>query len=100
MTWRRAQMIAPGLDIPLNITESEELPQPLEGGFGRVERCGVCHRDLIDRGARPFVNFPVAPGHEVCGVIEAVGLLRAAGPSASAWPPSSRCVRCMRSVRR
>ena len=75
MTWRRAQMIAPGLDIPLNITESEELPQPLEGWVRlRVERCGVCHRDLIDRAGRvPFVNFPVAPGHEVCGVIEAVG---------------------------
>ncbi len=40
----------------------------------RVAACGVCHRDLIDaRGGYPFLRRPVVTGHEIGGVIEAVG---------------------------
>jgi D-arabinose 1-dehydrogenase-like Zn-dependent alcohol dehydrogenase len=40
----------------------------------RVEACGVCHRDLIDRDGRfPFQQFPIVPGHEAAGIVEAVG---------------------------
>ncbi len=40
----------------------------------RVAACGVCHRDLIDRdGGYPFLQRPVVTGHEVAGVVEAVG---------------------------
>lgn len=40
----------------------------------RVEACGVCHRDLIDREGRfPWLQLPLTPGHEAVGVVEAVG---------------------------
>ena len=40
----------------------------------RVAACGVCHRDLIDRGGGyPWMRRPVVTGHEVAGIVEAVG---------------------------
>jgi len=40
----------------------------------RVEACGVCHSDLFVReGTFPGVAYPRVPGHEVAGVVEAVG---------------------------
>src|SRR4051812_11923031 len=52
-----------------------EVPQP---GFGealvRVHACGVCHSDVLAKeGAYPGVRYPLVPGHEVAGVIEALG---------------------------
>lgn len=39
-----------------------------------VQACGVCHSDSIFvDGNWPGIAFPVTPGHEVAGVIEAVG---------------------------
>ncbi|UYM05869.1 alcohol dehydrogenase catalytic domain-containing protein [Solicola gregarius] len=36
--------------------------------------CGVCYTDLnLLRGHYAFARFPVVPGHEVSGVVEAVG---------------------------
>jgi len=40
----------------------------------KVEACGVCHSDSITKEAiLPGIQFPRAPGHEVAGVIDAVG---------------------------
>ncbi|MGH9407512.1 MAG: alcohol dehydrogenase [Candidatus Acidiferrales bacterium] len=40
----------------------------------RVRACGVCHSDLfVIEGAWPGLQYPRVPGHEVAGVIEAVG---------------------------
>jgi propanol-preferring alcohol dehydrogenase len=40
----------------------------------RVESCGVCHSDVLAvEGLRPDPSQPVVPGHEVVGVIDAVG---------------------------
>lgn len=40
----------------------------------RVEACGICHSDaLIKDGHFPGVAYPRVPGHEVAGVIDAVG---------------------------
>ena len=40
----------------------------------KVEACGVCHSDFITKeGIFPFVTYPRVPGHEVAGVIDAVG---------------------------
>ena len=37
-------------------------------------RCGVCHSDFIAcEGARPDPSQPVVPGHEIVGVVDAVG---------------------------
>ena len=40
----------------------------------RVLACGVCHSDFIAcEGARPDPSQPVVPGHEIVGVVDAVG---------------------------
>lgn len=40
----------------------------------RVEAIGICGSDLHTlRGEHPFVSYPVLPGHELVGVVEAVG---------------------------
>jgi len=40
----------------------------------RVHACGVCHSDSITvEGAMPGISWPRIPGHEVVGVIDAVG---------------------------
>jgi len=48
-------------------------PQPGHVRF-RVDSCGVCHSDVLAvEGMRPDPSQPVIPGHEVVGVIDAVG---------------------------
>jgi D-arabinose 1-dehydrogenase-like Zn-dependent alcohol dehydrogenase len=52
-----------------------EIPQPEPHSVRiRVEACGVCHSDSIAKeGLFPGIRYPIIPGHEVVGVIEAVG---------------------------
>ncbi|MFC4530161.1 alcohol dehydrogenase catalytic domain-containing protein [Sphaerisporangium dianthi] len=53
-----------------------ELTAPLPGQVRlRVEACGICHSDaLAFMGIiRPDASAPIVPGHEVVGVIDAVG---------------------------
>ncbi len=52
-----------------------ELLEPEPGRVRlRVQTCGVCHSDFIAvEGVRPDPQQPVVPGHEVVGVIDAVG---------------------------
>jgi D-arabinose 1-dehydrogenase-like Zn-dependent alcohol dehydrogenase len=39
-----------------------------------VEACGICHSDsLVKEGRIPGVQYPRVPGHEIAGVIDAVG---------------------------
>ena len=48
-------------------------PQPGQVRF-RVHSCGVCHSDFLAvEGMRPDPLEPVVPGHEIVGVIDAVG---------------------------
>jgi len=40
----------------------------------KVEACGVCHSDVVTvAGVFPGIQYPRVPGHEVVGVIDAVG---------------------------
>jgi len=40
----------------------------------KVQACGVCHSDMFTvTGGFPGIQFPRVPGHEVVGVIDAVG---------------------------
>ncbi len=40
----------------------------------KVEACGICHSDMFTKeGAFPGIEYPRVPGHEVIGVVEAVG---------------------------
>ncbi len=52
-----------------------EVPEPGHGEVRvRIEACGVCHSDsLTVEGQWPGLSFPRIPGHEIAGVIDAVG---------------------------
>ncbi|PXX11920.1 alcohol dehydrogenase [Mycolicibacterium moriokaense] len=51
----------------------------------RVLACGVCHSDFISgEGARPDPSQPVVPGHEIIGVVDAVG------PGVTGWNVGDR----------
>lgn len=40
----------------------------------RVEACGICHSDVLGvEGLRAHPEQPIVPGHEIVGVIDAVG---------------------------
>jgi propanol-preferring alcohol dehydrogenase len=63
---------APG--VPLR---EAELPEP-EPGAGqirvRVEACGVCRTDLhVVDGELPDPKLPLVVGHQIVGVVDAVG---------------------------
>jgi len=59
---------------PLELVE-RELPQPGRGEVRvKVQACGVCHSDSIAKeGLFPNAPFPIVPGHEIAGVVDAVG---------------------------
>jgi D-arabinose 1-dehydrogenase-like Zn-dependent alcohol dehydrogenase len=52
-----------------------EIPQPGAGQVRiKVQACGVCHSDsLVKEGQWPGIQYPRVPGHEVVGVVDAVG---------------------------
>jgi len=59
---------------PLELVEVT-IPEPGPGSVRiKVEACGICHSDSVTKEALfPGIQFPRAPGHEVAGVIDAVG---------------------------
>ena len=59
---------------PLELV-NRELPQPGRGEVRvKVQACGVCHSDSIAKeGLFPSVRYPIVPGHEIAGVVDAVG---------------------------
>jgi D-arabinose 1-dehydrogenase-like Zn-dependent alcohol dehydrogenase len=71
-TMRVAQVTRP--HAPLEIVE-RPVPNPAPGWVRiKVQACGICHSDsLIKEGAWPGIEYPRVPGHEVAGVIDAVG---------------------------
>ncbi|MEU6602980.1 alcohol dehydrogenase catalytic domain-containing protein [Streptomyces flaveolus] len=66
--------VATGANAPL-ILEDVEIPEPGPGEvLVRITACGVCYSDLnLLLGHYPFARFPVIPGHEINGVVTAVG---------------------------
>ena len=52
-----------------------EIPEPGSGHVRiRVQACGICHSDVITKeGSFPGISYPRVPGHEVAGVIDAIG---------------------------
>jgi propanol-preferring alcohol dehydrogenase len=55
--------------------EERPLPVPGAGEIGvRVEACAVCRTDLhVVDGELPPGKLPVVPGHEIVGIVEALG---------------------------
>ncbi|MEU2785340.1 MULTISPECIES: alcohol dehydrogenase catalytic domain-containing protein [Streptomyces] len=66
--------VATGANLPLTL-EDHDIPHPAAGEvLVKVTACGVCFSDLsLLRGHYPFARFPVIPGHEITGVVTAVG---------------------------
>jgi D-arabinose 1-dehydrogenase-like Zn-dependent alcohol dehydrogenase len=71
-TMRVVQVARPG--GPLEVVE-RPIPEPGPGMVRiKVSACGICHSDsLTKEGAFPGVQYPRVPGHEVAGVVDAVG---------------------------
>jgi D-arabinose 1-dehydrogenase-like Zn-dependent alcohol dehydrogenase len=71
-TSRVVQVPAPGEGLRL---AEREVPRPARGEvLVRIEACGVCHSDsLTVEGGMPSIEYPIVPGHEIAGRIEAVG---------------------------
>lgn len=71
-TYRVAQVAEAG--GPFEIVERER-PEPGPGHVRiAVDACGICHSDTFFVNALlPGVRFPVVPGHEIAGRIEALG---------------------------
>lgn len=65
---------APVDTAPLALTEVET-PQPGPGQIRlKIHTCGVCHTDLhIVEGDLALPRLPTIPGHEIVGVVDAVG---------------------------
>ena len=63
-----------------------EVVEPEQGHVRvRVLACGVCHSDFLGaEGVRPDPSQPVVPGHEIIGVVDAVG------PGVTAWSVGDR----------
>jgi len=59
---------------PLEIVE-RDIPEPTAGTVRiKVQACGVCHSDVFTKeGLFPNIQYPRVPGHEVVGVIDALG---------------------------
>src|SRR5262249_9733719 len=70
---------------PLEIVE-RPIPEPGPGRARiKVQACGVCHSDSVTKeGLFPNIPYPRVPGHEVAGVIDAVG------PGVAGWAPGQR----------
>jgi D-arabinose 1-dehydrogenase-like Zn-dependent alcohol dehydrogenase len=59
---------------PLELVE-REVPEPGPGEVRiKVQVCGICHSDTFTKdGLYPGIQYPRVPGHEVIGVVDAVG---------------------------
>jgi alcohol dehydrogenase/propanol-preferring alcohol dehydrogenase len=75
----------PGKGGNFEIVE-KPIPEPGPGTVRiRVEACGICHSDAFVKEALfPGIEYPRAPGHEVAGVVDAVG------QTVPTWQPGDR----------
>jgi alcohol dehydrogenase len=80
---RAVQIPAPNADFEF---VDRPVPEPPAGFVRiRVEACGICHSDSLPKsGHMPGIPYPIVPGHEVVGVIDAVG------PDVPQWTTGQR----------
>ncbi len=64
----------PGPKKPFELVE-KEIPSPKNGCVRvKVQACGICHSDSFTKeGTFPGIQYPRVPGHEIAGVIDALG---------------------------
>src|SRR5579872_5901615 len=67
-------MVLPAPGLPLRLEERAD-PEPGNGEIRvMVSACGVCRTDLhVVDGELPDIRYPIIPGHEVVGRVDAVG---------------------------
>src|SRR5215467_6503422 len=82
-TMRVVQVCRP--NEPFEIVE-RPVPEPGTGTVRiKVLACGICHSDSVTKeGLFPGIQYPRVPGHEVAGVIDAVG------PNVPGWERGER----------
>jgi D-arabinose 1-dehydrogenase-like Zn-dependent alcohol dehydrogenase len=70
---------------PLELVELD-IPEPGPDQVRiKVKACGICHSDSITKeGLFPNIKYPRVPGHEVAGVVDAVG------PNVQEWKKGQR----------
>jgi propanol-preferring alcohol dehydrogenase len=69
---RAMVLTAPG--APLQMMEMEDPSPGADEIRVRVRACGVCRTDLhIVDSELPDIKYPVIPGHEIIGQVDAVG---------------------------
>src|SRR5262244_304022 len=70
---------------PFEIVE-RKIPEPTTGTVRiKVQACGICHSDSVTKDSLfPGIQYPRVPGHEVAGVIDAVG------PNVPGWERGER----------
>ncbi|MCA9689162.1 MAG: alcohol dehydrogenase catalytic domain-containing protein [Myxococcales bacterium] len=68
------------------VLAEREIPEPGPGQVRvKVAACGICHSDaFVKFGGFPGLTLPRVPGHEVAGVVDAVG------EGVTAWKPGER----------
>lgn len=71
-TMKAAQIARPGAELEV---VRREIPEP---GLGqvriKVQACGICHSDALTKdGHLPGIEYPRIPGHEVVGIVDALG---------------------------
>jgi D-arabinose 1-dehydrogenase-like Zn-dependent alcohol dehydrogenase len=69
---RAFPFVKPGAKLEL---VERDVPNPGSGQVRvRVHACGICHSDVLTaQGLLPGIQYPRIPGHEVAGVVDAVG---------------------------
>ena len=84
MSKMRVAQIA-GPKGPLEIVE-RDIPQPGAGSVRvKIDACGVCHSDSFTKeGSWPGIQYPRVPGHEIAGIVDAVGT------GVVGWTPGQR----------
>jgi D-arabinose 1-dehydrogenase-like Zn-dependent alcohol dehydrogenase len=69
---------------PLELVE-RDIPAPPRGyARVRVHANGICHSDVLTKEGIVPIQYPRVPGHEVAGVVDAVG------EGVTAWKPGDR----------
>ena len=78
-------VLVPAMKADLQLVE-RDVPQPGSGQLRiKVQACGVCHSDSFTKeGSRPGITYPRIPGHEISGVIDAIG------PGVQVWEVGQR----------
>jgi D-arabinose 1-dehydrogenase-like Zn-dependent alcohol dehydrogenase len=70
-TYRAVQVPQAGGDFEV---VDRELAEPGRGEVRvTVQACGVCHSDSVTKAGGMPMDYPRVPGHEIAGVIDAVG---------------------------